>query len=162
MHLGRIRDHTLHFPGGKEELASAAASLSGEEMRKALDGVIRQAETLPDVLHGVCGVLASRLEESEFLDGCPVATLALEMASRSPAIQSTCESVYREWEAVIQESMKKHGLATEQLEGFATFVLSSIEGALLLCRAYQSTEPLHDTARSLAHFAALLQSTPSV
>lgn len=146
----------FHFPGGKEELASAAAARSGEDMREALSVVIQQAESLAEVLQGVCHALAAQLEQSKFLNGCPVATLTLEMASYSPGIQSTCEGVYKEWESVIKDSLAQFDVPVSNMDSYATFVLSAIEGAMLLCRAYQSTQPLYDTAQSLVQFASLL------
>lgn len=140
----------FHFPGGKEELACAAATMSGQAMRDTLAAVVQRAETLSDAIQGVCEVLAQQLEESEFQEGCPVATLALEMASQSPAIQSTCEGIYREWERMIQDKALSLGIPADQLPDLTTFVLASIEGALLLSRAYQSTEPLQRVARTLS------------
>ena len=60
--------------------------------------------------------LADRLEASRFLDGCPVATVALEAASQSPPLQRACSASYARWQAVIEQRLPRWGVPPEQLK----------------------------------------------
>ncbi len=132
----------FHFPGGKEELAQAALQLSGAQMHAELEGLVTEARNPVEALRSVANTLADSLEASDFQDGCPVATVALEAAAQSEVLQTTCGASYRAWEQVIAASLRKHGVATREARGLASLILSAIEGALLLSRAYRDTKPL--------------------
>src|SRR4051794_41132503 len=68
----------FHFPGGKEELGVAALRQGGEDFADLLRSTLEQAEPVHDAVADCALVLADRLEASDWLDGCPVATTALE------------------------------------------------------------------------------------
>nr|WP_042190632.1 TetR/AcrR family transcriptional regulator [Kibdelosporangium sp. MJ126-NF4]CEL19481.1 transcriptional regulator, TetR family [Kibdelosporangium sp. MJ126-NF4]CTQ94720.1 transcriptional regulator, TetR family [Kibdelosporangium sp. MJ126-NF4] len=122
----------FHFPGGKEQLAVESLQLSGGELCEQL----RLAQSLDDVLE----LLARRLVESDFRDGCPVATVALDAAGESESIREACDSAYQSWERVIADYLVGQGVA--DAEALATTVLSAVEGALLLSRTRKDVTPL--------------------
>ncbi|MFD2357527.1 TetR family transcriptional regulator C-terminal domain-containing protein [Nonomuraea ferruginea] len=105
----------------------------------------------PDTVSLVTGVihlLADRLEASGWRKGCPVATVALEMAAGNDALQQVCAEVYDSWEAILRERLAAGG--HPDADDTATTVLALIEGALLLARARRSREPLDRAARKVA------------
>src|SRR5947209_17805880 len=66
------------FPGGKEELGAATVRTSGALYGQLVPAVFDPA---PDVVTGVrtfFNAAAENLEQSDFEDGCPIATVALE------------------------------------------------------------------------------------
>src|SRR6187431_1329538 len=83
----------FHFPGGKEQLAVESLQLSGSEFRAHL----RQIGSLDEALE----LLGQRLIESDFKDGCPIATVALDAAGESELIREACDQAYVSWEQVI-------------------------------------------------------------
>lgn len=139
----------FHFPGGKEELAQAALEQSGAQMHAELEGLVANAKNPLEALRAVANALADSLEASDFQDGCPVATVALEAAAQSEALQMTCGASYRAWEQLISASLREHRVATREAKGLASLILSAIEGALLLSRAYRDTKPLRGLPRQL-------------
>ncbi len=140
----------FHFPGGKEALAQAALEHSSDSMHEGLRALVTGAATPLDALRAVCGTLADELESSEFLDGCPVATVALEAAAHSAELQSACSASYRRWEVLIAESLQDHGLSASEAGGRANVVLCAVEGALLLSRAHRDTAALRGLPEQLA------------
>ena len=70
----------FHFPDGKEQLAAEAMALAGAEMGGA-DGRGRSRDPGPAEAIAASGaLLAQALEDSDYRDGCPIATVALEEA----------------------------------------------------------------------------------
>jgi TetR/AcrR family transcriptional repressor of lmrAB and yxaGH operons len=145
----------FHFPGGKDELATAALDYAAVEWREKLVQAIGDAPR--DFVRSiivVCEALAADLEASGFTDGCPLATVALEIASENQSIRKLSERHFRDWEAMFAEHLVVGGVEPARAEVLATLVLSSIEGALLLSRTYGNTEPLRRVGRQLARLAA--------
>lgn len=141
----------FHFPGGKEELAAAAIETSGAQMKSAIAGVIEDVTDPAEAIERVTAFLAAGLRESEFVSGCPVATVALE--TTSDALRDVCENSYRSWEDVVVPRLTAAGMSEGAARELTVFALSAIEGALLLSRVYRSTEPLEVTGRTLAAVA---------
>lgn len=137
----------FHFPGGKDQLVAEALRRAGREIEQAVRDL---AETAPDtaaLVTGVIQLLAERLEGSGWRKGCPVATVALEMAAGHDELQRVCAEVYDSWEAVIRERLAADG--HPDADDTAATVLALIEGALLLARARRSRAPLDSAARRI-------------
>ncbi len=132
----------FHFPGGKEELAVAAMALEGEKLRRAIAAVLASSGGLGESLGRLVDALAAGLESSGYRDGCPIATVTLEAASRSAAVREAATAVFDSWLEVLEERLQRDGLSAEAAGRRALLVLSSIEGALLLARARGDLQPL--------------------
>ncbi len=140
----------FHFPGGKEELMSEALAGAAGSLTSLLEATITHAPTTQAALDQIVAYFANQLESSKFTKGCPVATVALEQAATSDPLQRVCSEAYARWQALIAERLVRDGVAAERADAVAGFFLSTIEGALLLCRAHRSTQPLHRAAAELA------------
>lgn len=137
----------FHFPGGKEELAAEALALNGAGMRAQLSGAMEGAD-LEQSLDIAITALGAQLEASNFTAGCPIATVALEAAATSDRIHEVAREAYESWEAIITARLEEGGF--EDAEELAVLVLSTIEGALLLARAYRSIRPLTTVRKRLS------------
>lgn len=155
--LGQILDEARapkgslyhHFPGGKEELAAEAVRRAAAEWRHAVLGVVEAAPTPRKAIRAVCELLAQRLEASQFRDGCPVATVALEAAAESDAVHDACADAFRTWEQVIEDRLRAEGVPVAQAERLATTLLAAVEGGLVLSKAARSGAPLRRVAAGL-------------
>ncbi len=72
-----------HFPGGKEELGAAAIRRSGALYELLIPAVFDPAPDLVSAVRLFFEGAAVHLEESEYEDACPIATVALEVSSTS-------------------------------------------------------------------------------
>lgn len=131
-----------HFPGGKEQLASEAVALGSAHVESALDKALSEAETVPDGVRRWFAMAARNLERSEFVDGCPVATVALETAPRSERLSQACAEGVRSWKSRLGDEISRGGVAPERARQLATLIVSNLEGALLLARVERSAEPM--------------------
>lgn len=140
----------FHFPGGKEELACAAIEESGRQWRAALEAIVDAAPSTGDAIQSVCEFLAADLEASDYHSGCPAATVALEVSSLSERVREACASLYRSWVELIADRLIADGLAPERARQIGSFVLSAIEGALLLARVERRGDAIRDVGHVLA------------
>ncbi|QBD75127.1 TetR/AcrR family transcriptional regulator [Ktedonosporobacter rubrisoli] len=138
-----------HFPGGKEELAAEAISLAGQAITNDLDALIAEGTDLGTALSLLAAFFRERLQISHFQKGCPLATVTLEMAATSDPVQQACRAVYHAWLARLEHLLIASGCEATRAPARALFVLSTIEGALLLCRAERSTHPLEEAMDEL-------------
>lgn len=151
----------FHFPGGKEELAAAALDRSAERFRNAIEAVLDSDADLVVAIGTVVDVLAAELVASGFKDGCPLATVALEVAADDGPLSTLCRLSFDRWEAAIADRLRRAGRSFEDAADDAHFVLSAIEGALMLARIHKSVEPLRATGRRLSGLIGLITPAPA-
>jgi len=133
----------FHFPRGKEEIGSVALAQSGETVRTTIAQAAETAGDAETFLTRVIRGMAAELERSNYRDGCPIATTALETSARSEALGAASRAAFQKWELEIKRGLFRFGLPAGDADLLATQVLSQLEGALLLSRTYRSLEPLH-------------------
>src|SRR5450631_3353127 len=132
----------FHFPGGKEQIGDAALALSAEAVRQ---GIAKAAETSDDAeifLVRIVRGMAADLERSDYREGCPIATTALETAAQVEVLGTATRTAFQKWELEIKRGLFRFGMPAGDADLVATMVLSQLEGALLLARTYRSPEPL--------------------
>lgn len=140
----------FHFPGGKEELAAAAIEHTGAELRGAIAAVIASRPQASEAVGDLIDGLAAGLEASGYRDGCPVATVALEVAATSEPLRLAADGAFSSWLAELERSLLGEGMSPGQAQRRALLVLSAIEGALLLARVRRDVAPLRAVRDELA------------
>ncbi|MFD9035270.1 TetR/AcrR family transcriptional regulator [Streptomyces sp. NPDC059567] len=135
------------FPGGKQELGTAAVRLGDEEftefLREALD-----AEPEPEkALLALTASLAEGLRDSDWLDGCPVTSTVVGTATSAPDIQQAAAEAFARWRAVVAEKLRDTGFAGEDAEELAHTVIATLEGAELAAQVARSVTPLEVAGR---------------
>ncbi len=131
-----------HFPGGKDELAIAVVERTGQRVDHALqqlppgvDGLLAMIDLLADIVDG----------DPTF--GCPISPAVLESPDR-PALLSAAAAAYGSWRTSVTRLLVDAAHPTSN--DLAALVVASVEGALLLCRADRSSEPLRSVRSALA------------
>jgi TetR/AcrR family transcriptional regulator, lmrAB and yxaGH operons repressor len=139
----------FHFPKGKEEIGEAALTLAGEAVRQAIAHAAQTSENAEIFLTRIARGMASDLEKSNFSEGCPIATTALETAAQSDVLGAATRNAFKTWENEIKGGLERFGMISGEAELVATLVLSQLEGALLLARTYRSLEPMQRAEQAL-------------
>ena len=140
----------FHFPGGKEQIGEAALTLAGEAVRKAIGAAAETSETAEQFLIRIARGMAADLQTSDFKEGCPIATTALETAAQSDVLGRATRGAFQSWETEIRRGLERFGKSADDAEVIATTVLSQLEGALLLARTYRSVEPMRRAETAIA------------
>ena len=131
-----------YFPGGKEELGVAVIHRSGEMYFELFETVVAAA---PDLVSGVRDFFAGAalvLRDTDYADACPIATVALEVASRSEPLRQATAEVFENWVTRAAARLADHGVPDDRAREVATLIISALEGAFILCRASRTTEAL--------------------
>ena len=102
----------FHFPGGKEGLAVAAMTSEGQRLRDAIAALLRSHSDVVEAVARVIDALAAGLEQSNFKDGCPLATVALEQATQSEAVRDAAVSGFNSWLEQIEQRLLDAGVPT--------------------------------------------------
>lgn len=139
----------FHFPGGKEELAVAAMERTAEQLRAGIAALAERAGSPDAALGSLIDALAAGLESSGYRDGCPIATVALETSSGSEALREASRRAFAAWAGELEKAFCSAGADAAASEQRALFVLSAIEGALILARARRDTAPLRAVREEL-------------
>jgi TetR/AcrR family transcriptional regulator, lmrAB and yxaGH operons repressor len=132
----------FHFPGGKQELAVAAMERSASQLRGAIAAVLDSSDDVGEAISRLVDALAAGLADSQFSDGCPIATVALETASESETMRAAAQAAFESWLEVLEQRFTADGLDRRTARQRALTVLAAIEGGLILARAQRDVAPL--------------------
>ncbi|MFL5825780.1 MAG: TetR/AcrR family transcriptional regulator [Thermoleophilaceae bacterium] len=130
------------FPGGKEELGRETIRRSGQMYLELFEAIVGPA---PDAVTGVRDFFqgaAAVLEETDYADACPIATVALEVASMSEPLREATADVFNSWIDAATARLEAEGASARDARAAAISIIASLEGAFVLSRALKSTEPM--------------------
>jgi TetR/AcrR family transcriptional regulator, lmrAB and yxaGH operons repressor len=139
----------FHFPNGKEEIGEAALALAGEGVRGAIARAAETSESAEIFLTRIAQGMFANLEKSDYTEGCPIATTALETSAQSEILGAATRNAFQKWEHEISRGLERFGIGASDAEELATSVLSLLEGALLLARTYRSSAPMFRAEKAL-------------
>ena len=139
-----------YFPGGKEELGALALERSGERFRRLIETAFEQAGGPAQAIRRMFDLSAAALEASNYADGCPVATVALESANTNESLRQACEQAFASWLSTLERALCEARIEPVAARRLSVFGLSAFEGAIVLSRTLRSTEPLSTSAEVVA------------
>jgi AcrR family transcriptional regulator len=130
------------FPGGKQQLGAEVIRSSGRLYIQLFATIALQAPDVLTAVHDFFSGAAETLEETDYADACPIATVALEVASTSEPLREATAEVFESWIAGATEYFAAAGIQRDKAQDLALSMLSLLEGAFIFCRAMRSVEPL--------------------
>ena len=139
-----------YFPGGKEEVALAAVDLGDRTVRSAISSALSGSSSLAEAVRAYFVAAGTSLSTSDYEQGCPVATIALEQASMANPLAAASQSAMTGWMRLWAEAFSLAGCAADRAEDLGTLVVLNVEGALLLSRIARTLRPLELAAESTA------------
>lgn len=134
-----------YFFPTKEDLLSAVLEhykelLWPEVVQPVFDRVSDPIERTFGILEGYRRLL----EATDYLRGCPIGNLTLELAGSHPAARELIAENFTGWLAAVEGCLADaSGRLPESVnhKQLALFVLTTMEGAVMLSRAYRSIAP---------------------
>ena len=146
------------FPGGKEELAEAVIRSSGDFYLRLFEAIMGAS---PDVVTGIANFFlgaAETLRATDYADACPIAMVALEVASTNEQLRVATADVFESWLVGITTGFTAAGIAVDRARELAIEAVCALEGAFILSRATRSTTPVEVAGRAtVASVRAALQ-----
>ena len=134
----------FHFKEGKEELGLAVIKNHQAKFAAMLHEILGQSPTAQAGVENVIDALAMQMESSQCQTGCPITSIATEMAGVSTPLRRSAETAYEDWSALITPHLISDGYSANDAYSIARAAICAIEGALIMCRVYQSRGPLDD------------------
>ncbi|MFJ6455497.1 TetR/AcrR family transcriptional regulator [Paenarthrobacter sp. NPDC091669] len=140
----------FHFPDGKEGLGIAAVELAAKQFETLIAEAATSAGSAAEAARVAIEALATIVSESNFRLGCPVSVVTLEMGAESERLRQACAAAFEAWIAPTSALLEASGVEAKEARSLATVVVSTIEGAVIVSRAMQSTQPLQSAADVVA------------
>ncbi len=145
----------FHFPA-KDDLGWAVLEQARAEflefLRRSLAGSTPWAK-----LTGFFAAALAAHRTAGFVGGCLWGNTALEMSDKNPRYATEVAAVFRQWTALLEEVIRDGQLSGEirtdlTAHDLALFVVSSIEGGIMLSRLTKSDGPLRTCIDTLVTF----------
>jgi len=136
-----------YFPGGKQQLVTEAVQFAG-----GLAARVLAKELSAGPVEGLRAFLSWWREivtTSDFAAGCPVLAVSVEEPADGTTALAAAAEVFTRWESLLADSLRQHGASVQQAEQVATLTVAAVEGAVAMCRAKRSAEPLDRVAERL-------------
>jgi AcrR family transcriptional regulator len=130
------------FPGGKEELGAETIRTSGRLYSQLFATIAMDAPDLLSAVHDFFAGAAETLRDTDYADACPIATVALEVASTNETLRLATADVFTEWIEGASAYFAYAGISRVRARECAFAMLSLLEGAFIFSRALRSTEPM--------------------
>lgn len=119
-------------------------------------------EHVRDPIERIFGILDGYrrlLVATKYQHGCPIGNLALEVSNAQPPARKLLAENFTGWRKVIEQCLAGAAgclPASLDREQLALFVLTTMEGAVMLARTYQSLEPYDAAIAQLRDYFALM------
>jgi AcrR family transcriptional regulator len=134
------------FPGGKQQLGAEVVRCAADRYATLLTKAFAGFSDPADAVAAIFKAEARILSESDFRNGCPVASVTLDVASTIEELRVPCAEAFDLWIGTIAQGLGATGLAPKEARALASYVLASLEGAIVLSRAEKRVGPLERTA----------------
>ncbi|MFI0718154.1 TetR/AcrR family transcriptional regulator [Streptomyces sp. NPDC021224] len=133
-----------YFPGGKEQVVNEAVRWAGGYAGRRVE---RFLAALPEPTPGALFAAMAQqwideFESTGFLTGCPVAAATVDSTASTPSARAATASAFTAWTTPLTAALVTLAVPAERAPALATLMISTLEGAILLCRAHESTAPL--------------------
>ena len=141
------------FPGGKTELAAETLRLSGAAYGALVMSIF---DASPDLVSGVRSCFdgaAAVLEASDYADACPIATVALEVASSDEPLRLVTAEIFESWLEAATVRFVAGGIEPRRARDLATAFIAALEGGFLLSRAAKDTSAMKAIGAVMAQLA---------
>ena len=139
----------FHFPGGKDQLVIEATRAAVDEATRTLRDALTTARNPAQGVRTYAETAAGIMRETEYTFGCPVAPVVLDATTGVTELAELCRQAFEIWGELLWRSFVEAGIPDRRASALALLVISSIEGALVIARAYRDCGPLMTIAAEL-------------
>jgi len=139
-----------HFPGGKEEVGAETIRRGGVAYRELVEAFYVDGADLGDVTQAFFDEAAAFVESTGFVDACPIATIAGEIAATSDTMRQAADEAFESWLRVMERQFVATGIDVGRARELSVELFCAIEGAFLLARTSHDAEPIRTVGRAVA------------
>ncbi|MFC1412619.1 TetR/AcrR family transcriptional regulator [Streptacidiphilus sp. N1-12] len=139
-----------HFPGGKQQLALEAARRNAEDVRGHLHEL--PSGTPRDVVEVFLDNVRPVVQASAAGGGCAVAAVTVDGGAAitdQGRLRTVATEAFTGWTDELEGKLTQAGMSPSQAAELATLMITTLEGAHILCRAAGSIAPFDRAAGAL-------------
>lgn len=136
-----------HFPAGRSQLLREALVFAGDEITAKIDTAAGDSATA--LLHQFVDMWQQALLDSDYTAGCPVLAAAIGSGHDEQQLTTLASEIFNRWRAAARDAYLREGFEPGEATALADTAIAAMEGAVVLCRATRSLEPLTDVAKQL-------------
>jgi TetR/AcrR family transcriptional regulator, lmrAB and yxaGH operons repressor len=141
-----------HFPGGKDEMVTAAMNFMATEGRAAITSL--QGRDARGVVTGFVDIWRRLLETQDFRVGCSV--LGVTVTAETDAPREAAAHVFETWAADLQALLVDAGIEPPTAADFSWMLIAATEGAVAVARARRDLTVLDTVEAQLLALPALV------
>jgi TetR/AcrR family transcriptional repressor of nem operon len=152
-----------HF-SSKQALAAEAFDYAWQE---TFDSRIRDLDTISNTVDRLKQFVANFVERRRVIPGgCPLLNTAIDTDDGNSALRERARKALRGWRSYLI-SMIRRGIKAREIRSrvdekkLATLMISSLEGAIMLCRLERNEEPLRAVQTHLNNYLETEVRVPS-
>lgn len=142
------------FPGGKVELAEAVIAETGEAYGQLFELITAGADGPVRAVHDFLTAAAEAMVDADFVDLCPIGTVAREVASENERLRLAADAVFTGWVDRLAPRFAEAGLGEPEARSLATTVVCLIEGGFVVARTRRDASVLAEAGH---HAAAMVE-----
>ncbi len=131
-----------HFPGGKEELGETVIEQAGDFFGLVVQGVMDEAPGIVAAVRAVFDGAAETVRATDYQDACPIAAIALEVASTNERLRAATATVFTSWITAATDRFAAAGIPHARAAELAISMIAALEGGFVLARATRDTTAL--------------------
>jgi AcrR family transcriptional regulator len=143
-----------YFPGGKEQLGVAALAYNGALGRARIDSEFPPGADVVEAAAAAFAAAADEVEANDYTDACPIALVALEVASSDEPMRMAAASAFESWLEILEQRLTAAGIGSDRARDLAVELFCLMEGARLLALTTRSSTPLHIVGQAAADAVA--------
>ncbi len=138
------------FPEGKRGLTEAVIRETGAAYEQLFIELTNDVADPAAAVELFFDGAAETLTETDFIDLCPIGTVAREVASTDDQLRRAAGDVFDSWVAVLTGRLVLAGLDHDESEALARTVVCGLEGSFVVGRAGRDAETVRQVGRHLA------------
>lgn len=130
-----------NFPGGKQQIITEAIIWAGAQASAQLSACLEKDRN--NGINLFLSLWRQRLVGSQYRHGCPIVAAAIELPEEDEAseIKAAVARVFSDWQSLLAQHFESLGHTKTSANAMALSIIACIEGAVVMCRGYQSIEP---------------------
>jgi AcrR family transcriptional regulator len=142
-----------HYFGDKKSLVKAVIALQTEAVLAEQDPSLSRLDSF-EALEAWRDALIELQQSRRFAGGCPLGSLASELADHDPEARTDLAAGFARWEAAIRDgltAMRDRGELTPGAdpESLALALLTAVQGGLLMTQVRHDTEALRSALNAI-------------
>jgi AcrR family transcriptional regulator len=143
------------FPTKEDLLLAVLEWYKANLWQAVVDPVFERVSDPIERIFGILDGYRQGLLQTRFIQGCPVGNLALELANSHPGARKLIAENFTGWRQAIEQCVRAAAgrlPPSPDPAQIALFVLTTMEGAVMLARAYHQIEPYDNAVTCLRDY----------